>query len=191
MSEKAASLKNKPQKSEDIALAFSGLQSSLRAFIKRRVSDEVVAEDILQDIFVKALSAQQSGRGIDNLSGWLFTTARNTIVDFYRSKRAHPEEVDEDIPAITESEQLALHTEFATCIEKFIDTLPAIYRETLRATEIERKTQVEVSRSHNVSLSAIKSRASRGRAMLKQKLLDCCEIEVSDGYVSDYVKKQK
>lgn len=177
------------EKPGDIALAFSDLQERLRAFIKRRLPDESLTDDLLQDVFVKALSAQQSGRVIDNLTGWLFTSARTTVIDFYRSNGIVYEEVNENFSDIDDSEQLSLHKEFATCIERFIDNLPEIYRETLRATEIERRSLVDVAKTQQVSLSAIKSRAARGRAMLKKQLLACCHIEVSGGYVSDYYKK--
>lgn len=177
------------EKPGDIALAFSDLKERLRAFIKRRLPDESLTDDLLQDVFVKALSAQQSGRVIDNLTGWLFTSARTTVIDFYRSNGIVYEEVNENFSEIDDSEQLSLHKEFATCIESFIDNLPEIYRETLRATEIERRSLVDFAQTQQVSLSAIKSRAARGRAMLKKQLLACCHIEVSDGYVSDYYKK--
>lgn len=43
-----------------------------------------------------------------------------------------------------------------------------------------------LAEQQQVSVSAIKSRASRARVMLKEKLLECCHIEMTDGLVSDY-----
>jgi RNA polymerase sigma-70 factor, ECF subfamily len=47
------------------------------------------------------------------------------------------------------------------------------------ATKFKGKTLQSLATQWDVSLSAVKSRASRGRVMLKQKLLDCCKIEVT------------
>ncbi len=49
-----------------------------------------------------------------------------------------------------------------------------------------RASNVPLAESQCVSVSAIKSRAVRARAMLKETLLACCHVEVVDGFVSDY-----
>ncbi len=67
-----------------------------------------------------------------------------------------------------------------------IEQLAPIYRDTLIATDIQGATMQSLAESQCVSVSAIKSRAVRARAMLKKTLLACCHIELVDGFVSDY-----
>lgn len=58
--------------------------SRLFDFIRRRVQTEEDAEDILQDVLYQLLSSYSITEPIEQLSSWLFTVARNRIVDWYR-----------------------------------------------------------------------------------------------------------
>ncbi len=162
------------------------MQQSLRSYLRRRVSDATQAEDLLQDIFVKALISKRAGPRIENLTGWLFAAARTTLVDHFRAIRHPAQEVDENIPETDETEDLRFHEEVASCLKVFLAELPPIYRDTLIATDLEGETMRSIAAKQAVSVSAIKSRAARGRAMLKEKLLECCHVEMTDGLVSDY-----
>jgi len=166
----------------EIAATFESLQHSLRGYLRRRVSDPVVADDLLQDVFVKALAAIDADRAPKNLAGWLY----RTVIDFYRANQPATVEVDEQTPDPQSVDDELLHRELATCLRPLARQLPAIYRDTLLATDFERKKMQAVANEQGLSLSAIKSRASRARVMLKEKLLDCCHVEMSGGLVTDY-----
>lgn len=53
-----------------------------------RVSDRELAKDIAQDTFMKVWQYAQKGEIIANLRAFLFTTAKNLIIDHYRKKQA-------------------------------------------------------------------------------------------------------
>jgi RNA polymerase sigma factor (sigma-70 family) len=63
----------------------------LLGFIRKRVSNPSDAEDILQDVFYQLVDNSQP---IEQLSGWLFTVARNKITD---KQRKHKPELIEDL----------------------------------------------------------------------------------------------
>jgi RNA polymerase sigma-70 factor (ECF subfamily) len=172
--------------SGEIAAAFDSLQHSLRGFLRRRVKDPTVAEDLLQDIFVKALAANSADRAPKNLPGWLYAAARTTVIDYYRASRPATEEIDQLASDTETVDDEHLHRELATCLRPLVRQLPAIYRDTLLATDFDGATMQAVAKEQGLSVSAIKSRASRGRVMLKEKLLDCCHVEMSSGVVADY-----
>src|SRR5690606_9238470 len=121
-----------------------------------------------------------------NLTGWLYAAARTTVVDYYRSAQPDVMKLDENLPDIYHAGDALLHQELATCLRPLAWQLPAIYRDTLLATDFEGKTMQGLADEHGLSLSAIKSRASRARRMLKTKVLDCCHVEMSAGLVTDY-----
>ncbi|MFM9884486.1 MAG: sigma-70 family RNA polymerase sigma factor [Burkholderiales bacterium] len=170
---------------EDLGDAFARLQQSLRGYLRRRLQDPAQVEDLLQDIFVKALTSERAGRRINNLAGWLHAAARTTLIDHYRATGRAIEALDDSIPN-PEMDDLRLHQALSACLMPFIDQLAPIYRDTLVATDIQGKTMQSLAEMQRVSLSAIKSRAVRARAMLKETLLACCHVEVVDGFVSDY-----
>jgi RNA polymerase sigma-70 factor, ECF subfamily len=175
-----------PVSSEDLGAAFSALRASLRNYLRRRVSDSVLVEDLIQDVFVKAAAAISANRAPKNLTGWLYAAARTAAFDHYRSARPDAMELDETMPDTEHTSDDPLHQELAMCLRPLARQLPAIYRDTLLATDFDRRTMQSLADEQGLSLSAIKSRASRARFMLKAKLLDCCHVEFSGGLVSDY-----
>lgn len=169
------------------AESVSGLwrehRSRLRSFIVKRVPDRDIADDILQDVFLKALDNMQTVRTHGSVSAWLYRVATNAIADYYRSRKP-VEELPEDLFAPErETDYVA---ELAVCLEPFIAQLPEIYRTAVMMAEIEGKTQREVARELGISLSGVKSRVQRGREKLRQRLSLCCEIETGRNGIVGY-----
>src|SRR6185503_8615409 len=88
------------EQDQRIAEVVQRERSRLRNFIRRRVSDPLDAEDVLQDVFYALVAANRLLMPIDHVTGWLFRVARNRIVDLFRKKRpegfADPGGRDED-----------------------------------------------------------------------------------------------
>lgn len=56
-------------------------------FIRRRVRTEEDAEDILQDVFYQLVASYSVTEPIEKMTSWLFTVARNKIIDWYRRQK--------------------------------------------------------------------------------------------------------
>ena len=172
---------------QEIATAFIALKQSLRSFVRKRLADPNQVDDILHEVFIKALVALQSGQQIRNLTAWLYAATRTAIVDYYRANKMDIEILDDELAA-PEQDDFLKHQELAQCLLPFMEQLEPRYRNTLVATEIDGLTMRTLAQAEGVSLSAIKSRAARGRAMLREKVLACCQVELQAGLVSDYWK---
>jgi len=62
-------------------------------YVRYRINDEVVAEDVASDVFVRLLEAVQKGKGPEsNLRGWLIATASNAVNDYLRRQYRRPTE---------------------------------------------------------------------------------------------------
>jgi len=73
------------------------------------------------------------------------------------------------------------------CLRPLVQRLPPIYRDTLLAAEFDGRPLRALAEAEGVSLSAIKSRASRGRRLLQDELVACCSVTLSkSGAVLDY-----
>jgi RNA polymerase sigma-70 factor, ECF subfamily len=59
----------------------------LQQFIRRRVSDEAEALDILQDVFLRIHQHMDTLKDVRKLEGWIYQITRNTIINAYRSRR--------------------------------------------------------------------------------------------------------
>lgn len=76
--------------------------------------------------------------------------------------------------------------ELASCLQPMIAGLPDIYRTALTLSEIEGITQREVADRLGISVSGAKSRVQRGREKLRERLLQCCEIETGRNGIIGY-----
>jgi len=61
----------------------------IRAYIRSRINDLEAAEDAAQDVWLQ-LTRQTEIETIEQISNWLFTTARNRVTDYYRKKKSIP-----------------------------------------------------------------------------------------------------
>jgi RNA polymerase sigma factor (sigma-70 family) len=68
----------------NITQVITDYSKRLMGFIRKRVNNEADAEDILQDVFYQFIGNTQP---IDQMTAWLFTVARNKIIDRQRKKR--------------------------------------------------------------------------------------------------------
>src|SRR6187402_2629281 len=78
------------QKDATIEQTFQKEKKRLLGFIKKRVSDDEDAEDILQDVFYQLIESFSPLEPIEKISSWLFKVAKNKIIDKYRKKKPEP-----------------------------------------------------------------------------------------------------
>jgi RNA polymerase sigma-70 factor, ECF subfamily len=163
----------------------------LYRFVVKRVRDREAAEDIVQEVLVKAYSRQGTLKEPSKLRPWLYQITRNAIVDYYRSQRPSEAVPDNLIHDDIGEEGNRTQRELAHCLVTLLDELPHPYRQALRLAEFEGATQREVASRLGLSLSGAKSRVQRARKMLCGALLECCRIELDRrGGVVDYETRE-
>jgi RNA polymerase sigma-70 factor (ECF subfamily) len=158
---------------EDVWTVF---RQRLYSYIRARSRSPQDAEDILQDVFVKIHQRLDTLEDDARLTSWLYRVTHNTIVDYYRKKRPLP--TAQEPPAPVEDDIPIAEQRLAPFLGELINGLPAIYREALTLTELEGLTQDEMGHRLGLSTSGAKSRVQRGRAMVRDQLLDCCHVEL-------------
>lgn len=86
-----------------------------------------------------------------------------------------------------EAADRAAEQQIAAFVAGLVDGLPEHYRQAVRLSEIEGHAQREVADRLGLSLSGAKSRVQRGRAILRERLLECCHVELDRrGHVIDF-----
>lgn len=163
-------------------------RSRLRGYIAKRVRDRDAVDDILQEVFLKVNASLHTVKSPGSISAWLYRIAANTVADHYRAQKPWEELPDEVAAPEPERDYIA---ELATCLQPLIADLPETYRTALVLSEIEGLPQREVAEQLNISLSGAKSRVQRGREKLRQRLLDCCDIETGRGGIVGYESRDR
>jgi RNA polymerase sigma-70 factor (ECF subfamily) len=173
------------------AAIWSELSTDLGRFIRRRVSDEHVADDLLQETFLRIHRSMDSLTDADRLAAWVYQIARNVIHDHFRKSMGSAVALaDLEFPDERDDGVACLRRRTGQWLDELIRQLPDHYRQAVQMSEIEGLTQQEVADGLGLSLSGAKSRIQRGRAMLRQSLDQCCWFEFDRrGNLMDYEPK--
>jgi len=162
----------------------------LHSFIQSRVGNSSIADDILQEVFVRIHSRINTLKESSKIQSWIYQITRNAIIYHYRLHKT--KELPEALASPESDSSEKTKQEIEGCIFPMIQSLPEHYRKALMLSEIEGLTQREVAAKQGLSLSGAKSRIQRGREMVKEKLLNCCKFEFDHrGSVIDYKEKGK
>lgn len=156
------------------------LSARLRAFIRSRVENEHVAEDILQETFLRIHQRLGTLADEERIEAWVYRIARNLLADHYRARgrrRDAPLE-GEPLERLAEPDPSNQNAQVAGWLPAAIEELPERYREALRLFELEGVSQADIARRLGLSLSGAKSRVQRGREKLEQALERCCRFDV-------------
>ena len=166
----------------------------LEQYIRRRVNDPADAEDLVQDILIRAVEGLPSLKSAERLTPWLLSISRHALIDFYRRRSRYPNTLsldsaaDPEVPSLPEGDRNR-HA-LAACIRPMVAALPPLYREAVTRVDLNGERQVDVARDLGLGISALKSRVQRGRTMLQQVFSECCHLERdATGRVVEYQKK--
>jgi RNA polymerase sigma-70 factor (ECF subfamily) len=152
-----------------VSSAWQANEGELLGYLRHRLADADAADDVLQDVFVKAMRHGQGFCTLDNPRAWLFQVARNALVD--RARTAHPTEPlpeGQAEPAAPLQEAVAPVDALADCLSRSLGELSPDDAAILRACDLEGQTQRSFADAHGMGLPATKSRLLRAAAPARQ-----------------------
>lgn len=168
---------------------WEDFRSRLRSFLLHRVRDEALADDLLQETFIRVHRGLGAVRDPSRLLPWLSRIARSVIADHFRAPPASGPAVAV-VPETTEPPSANYNEELGRCLSGMAKNLPEGYRQAFELVEIQGYKQREAAVDLGLSLSGAKSRVQRARGMLRESLLRCCEIEFDRrGNAIDYQQR--
>lgn len=157
------------------------------SFIRSRVGSLEEAEDILQDVFYQFVAGFETIESLDRVTSWLYSVARNKIIDGYRREAARPQKADFEASAGRDDESpLTLqeilpdldNTPESTLLREAIwdeitlalDELPAEQREIFILNEMEERSFREIAEETGVSINTLLSRKRYAILALRKRL---------------------
>ena len=165
------------------------LSTNLRSFLLQRVSDPKVADDLLQETFLRSHKKLNDIDDEQRMTAWVFQIAKNLVIDHYRSRVRDPAAaVPDDMEDPTDKDD-NVNELVMSWFPKMIAQLPETYREAVELYELKEMPQQQIAEQLNISLSGAKSRVQRGREKLKSLLFECCSFDRdSHGNVLEHTK---
>lgn len=150
---------------------WSKYSSDLKQFIISKVKEPTLADDILQDSFIKIHTKLHTLKDLNKLKPWLFSITRNSIQDYFKQSK---KTVDKSLEIEYELEDNS-HTE-KDCLRGILSSLPKKYRDPIFLSDIKGLKQAEVAKQLNQNLTTTKSQIQRARKLIAQGFMDCCGL---------------
>lgn len=153
-------------------------------YVRKRVNNQLDAEDLTQEVFYKL--SKSNNEQVDNIKGWVYAIAKNTIIDYYRKKNLPTGEIDMDFVE-QKAEGDNVLEELSRCIVPYVAQLPEEYREIMELSELKGIPQKEIAEQLGLNYVTVRSKVQRGRKKLKETITRCCTIiQGGKGSIMDY-----
>ena len=158
---------------------IGALLENRRAFLdylERRVGDRTLAEDILQDAFVKVVGRPEQAPAGEAVVPWFYRALRNAAIDQFRRRGAANRAHDAFARELEARERPAAETEaeICACVTRLAATLKPEYEEALRAIEVEETSVKAFAERKGLSSSNAGVRVFRAREALKKRVIESC-----------------
>jgi RNA polymerase sigma-70 factor (ECF subfamily) len=165
------------------AILYQGLEHKLRAFLTRLTGAPVVADDLLQETFMRIHRARGSFDSSAAVVPWAYAIARNAWLDHVRAAKVRGETAraksnDDDAAGSTDaptgpdadSEQLAIARETAALVESVLSRLAPAQREAFVLLRYEGMSVDDAAAVLGSTPTAVKLRAFRAYEALRAAL---------------------
>lgn len=143
-------------------------------FVERRIGNRALAEEIVQDAFVRSLDRGDEIR--ESVVGWFYRVLRNAVIDYQRRQTVANRRLDQFAAELESSgdggEELAKVA--CGCVLKLADTLKPEYSDALRRIEVEQVAVKDYADATGISASNAGVRIFRAREALRKQVARSC-----------------
>jgi RNA polymerase sigma factor (sigma-70 family) len=158
----------------EVAAIFVENHRDFLAFLERRVGSKAIAEDILQEAFVRGMGKLRVDEP-ESVVGWFYRTLKNAAVDYHRRHKTASKAL-EGFAAETDKVQAdpELRSAVCQCVKRLADTLKAAYAEALKRIEVDGVSVKDYADEAGISASNAAVRVFRAREALRGQVVRSC-----------------
>lgn len=157
---------------------FQQYHLRLLKLIIHYIHNNQAAEDVLQDVFLRAYQGLDNFRGDSEMYTWLYRIATNVSMNYLKNHRHDNAQVElnENTELLMNNddtitpENIASDEELKQLILSLIKEMPADLRDTLMLREIDGLSYAEIAKKEAIPLGTVRSRIFRAREVLSHKL---------------------
>lgn len=167
--------------------AWNENEQAIKSWLVKKTGDPEQAEDLLQELFIKALQNKETFCTLIHAKSWLFTMAKNTLIDAYRKAKFQAFSVSIDTVEETAHPTIVNLQE---CLPRVLSELTEDDKDIIEQCDIQGLSQIEYSQSNGLSLSATKSRIQRARKKLREQMIISCNVKFDPHGVSSFTPRK-
>jgi RNA polymerase sigma-70 factor (ECF subfamily) len=161
--------------SPEVVAVFVAKHRDFLSFLERRVGSRAIAEDILQEAFVRGMGRVEGGNE-GSIIAWFYRTLRNAAVDYHRRHKTAGKALDA-FAAETEGHlepDAEMRAAVCQCVSGLADTLKPEYASALKRIEVEGVSVKDYASEAGISAGNAAIRVFRAREALRKQVSRSC-----------------
>jgi RNA polymerase sigma factor (sigma-70 family) len=151
------------------------------AFARKRVGDAHLAEDVVQESFLKALRAENQPVEGEDVLAWFYRILRRSIIDLYRRSDSRARTLDRFLAEFTEEGDEEMQREVCGCFKSLMAEMAEGYRDVLERIDLGGSSVREVAGDLGLTENNVTVRLHRARKELRRRVEECCHVSSAAG----------
>ena len=158
--------------------------TAFQGFARRRLGDEQLAADAVQESLLRALKSDRQLAADDNAVAWFYRILRNVLTDLYRRRAAQAkglERFTKESAIAAETDDVELEQTACACFRALLPTLRPEYAQVLQLSDLDGEPAQAVADQLGISKNNLKVRLHRARQQLRERLEQTCQACATHG----------
>ena len=153
-------------------------------YLEKRVGDRALAEDILQDAFVRSFDKAQALPD-GEVVPWFYTVLRNAVIDRYRREKVRHEQLEAFARELERERHAGSDDdrEICACVTRLAQTLKPEYADLLQSVDVGGASLKAYAAANGLTENNAAVRAHRARQALKRQVMTSCGVCAEHGCV--------
>jgi RNA polymerase sigma-70 factor (ECF subfamily) len=151
-------------------------RSKFLGYVRKRISDPALAEDIVQDCLLRALRSAPRMGGAEGMIRWFYRVLQNAITDAYRRRAVEKKGAIAYALEVRDSPGPDDERTLCSCLQELIPTLKPDFAEVTRLIDLDGEDPAAVAKRLGISRNNLKVRVHRARQALRRRLEETCRL---------------
>ncbi len=162
-------------------------RSAFRSFLRKRLGDDALAEDLLQQSLVKAVERGHELKKSGSAVNWFYRILRNAVTDYYRAQAADNRKVEGLLHAMIASGEdrtpslEEMRPAVCACLDMLLKDMRPAYADLIKRIDLEGESSAAVAKDLHVTPNNLTVRLHRARQALKANLEQACGVCTKHG----------
>ena len=170
-----------PAAAEALATTLLANLGAFQAFARKRLGDEQIAADAVQESLLRALRAAPRIANDRNLLAWFYRILRNVLADLHRERGRERTKLSAFTEDPTMTPDAEVESVACACLKNLLSTLRPEYSVVIQRMDLDGTPPEETAKDLGITRNLLKVRLHRARRQLRDRLIQTCQACANHG----------
>ncbi|HEX8310777.1 MAG TPA: RNA polymerase sigma factor [Chthoniobacteraceae bacterium] len=172
-----------PELQDALATTLLANLAAFQGFAQRRLGDEQLAADAVQESLLRALKSDRSLSHDENLLAWFYRILRNVLTDLHRRRAVQSRALERfaEDSTLSGEDEGDLEQTACACFRSLLPTMRPDYAQVLQLSDLDGGSADSVAKEVGITRGNLKARLHRARRQLRERLEQTCQLCATHG----------